>query len=77
MEETEEQAGLEEPREAIDRGEVRVNQSPGLEDELSQGDSALFRVSTADQSGSFEQCRLGGKFYSSVMRQICVPERAL
>lgn len=59
VEETEEQAGLEE---AIDRGEVRVKQSPGLEDELSQGDSASFRVSTADQRGSFEQCRLGGKF---------------
>lgn len=62
-----EQAGIEKPREATDRAEVGVNQIPGLEDDMSQGDSALFQVSKEDQRGCLEPCRIRGKFYSSVL----------
>jgi len=38
---------MKELTEAIHRVDTGVNQSPGLEDKLSQGDSVLFQVSTA------------------------------
>lgn len=41
---------------------------------MSQGNSTLFQVSQADQMGSFAQGRMGVKFSSSAMCQICVPE---
>ena len=68
---------MKELTEAIHRIDTGVNQSPGLEDKLSQGDSVLFQVSTAHHRGSSEECRMGDKVYSSALCQICVPESCL